>query len=44
MAERELLCDPPEANRSLVGPVLRQAASSPEQVDRLADEGLHQWG
>jgi len=44
MADRELLCDPAAEDRYLVGPVLRRAAPSPEQIDHLAEEGLHQWG
>lgn len=44
MVERDLLCDPPTADRYLVGPVLRRAAPSSDQVEHLAEEGLHQWG
>ncbi|MXR52816.1 hypothetical protein GRX03_14525 [Halovenus sp. WSH3] len=44
MVERDLLCDTSTPDRYLVGRVLRRTAPDPEQIEHLADEGLHRWG
>lgn len=46
MAERGLLTEAPDfdtSGRYLVGPVLRRAAPSPSDIDRLSDRAVHQW-
>lgn len=47
MAERDLLDGAPgpeTPDRYVVGPVLREAAPSPDEIDALSDHGLHRWG
>jgi hypothetical protein len=47
MAEKGLLVESADfesTGRYLVGPVLRRSAPSPEQVNHLSKQAVHQWG